>query len=251
MDLSQPKFTQNIQPSTSSSGHFGNLTFKKAVSLLVVFTFALIIWQIISSPMVVTVNGIGEVSVPATNAIISLTVASSADDSSVSINACKAKSQSIKNLLITKGISEEDISESQITSYPATLVASGSTGYQSSIQMSFKTVHVSNVSELVASLYSAGASLVNQPVLSVENKDELEAKAVNDALKDAKQQASKIGLKNFKFIRKAIVLTEQSSSTTSTTTTKADIETQQENQEASLNGVFKIAKVVTISYKMW
>ena len=92
---------------------------------------------------------------------------------------------------------------------------------------------------------------MNQPILTVENQDKLEDQAVKDAFKDAKKQAFQMGLKNFKFIKKAIALTEQSSSTTSTATTKADIETQQENQEASLNGVFKIVKVVTISYKMW
>jgi len=248
MDLPTPKFTQKLH---TSNGLFKNFNFKKGVSFLLFFAAALIIWQIIASPLVVTVNGVGEVSVPANNAIISFTITTNADNPDVSINVCKSKFQLIKNMLLEKGIAEEDISESQITSYPANLVIAGTTGYQSSIQVSFKTIHVSNVSRLIASLYSAGATLVNQPILTVENQDELENQAVKDAFKDAKKQASKIGLRNFKFIRKAIALTEQSSSTTSTSTTKADVETQQENQEASLNGVFKIVKVVTISYKMW
>lgn len=230
---------------------FNGVELKKSIFFLILFILVIFIWQWISSPMVVTVQGLGEVSVPATSATISLTVSANAGTSSASIDAVKSKTDNIRTLLIASGISESDISESQVVSYPAGLVVSGVEGFESSIQISAKTSDIAGVSGLVGSLYNAGAALVNQPVLNVEDQDKLEDQATKEALKEARAEINKIGLKNFKFIRKMIAFSEQSSDPTSTSSVRPDFFSQEFTEEAAAKGTFKLAKLVTVSYKLW
>ena len=93
--------------------------------------------------------------------------------------------------------------------------------------------------------------MVSQPVLSAGDQKKLEDEAFDQALKDAKTQAGKIASKNWKFIKKIIALTQQSSASIATATSKADTLTEANNQQTAQNGVFKIVKAVSVSYKMW
>lgn len=206
----------------------------------------------ISSPMVVTVTGVGEVSAPASNATISFTLsASDPSNPQGAVSNVNAKALALRTFLIGQGIAEGDIAESQVTAVPSNLITSGASGYQATIAMAAKTVHVSDISTLVSSLYSQGALVVSQPILSVENQDSLDNQALNSAMKDAKAQATKIGNSNWKFIRKIVSISQVSSPSTSTSTTKADAVTASNDQVAAQNGVFKIVKAVSVSYKMW
>jgi len=134
---------------------------------------------------------------------------------------------------------------------PAGLVVVGSEGFQSTIQMTAKTSNVSGVGDLVGSLYNAGAAMVDQPVLNVEDQDRLEEQATKEALKDAKDQINKISLRNFKFIKKMVAFSEQSSGTTSTSSVRPELFSQELSEGAESKGTFKIAKLVTVSYKLW
>lgn len=209
--------------------------------------FVAYVW--VNSPMVVTVTGSGEVSVPATNATVSFTLSATDNSINSAVTAVSAKASSMRSFLKTKGIAEGDIAQSQVIAVPASLVTAGATGFQATISMAAKTTHVSEVSNLVADLYSNGAVVVAQPVLSVENQGALSQAAFDAALKDAKLQAAAIGNKNLKFIRKIVSVSQVSSPTTSTSTTRA--EDTNTNAQASANGVFKIVSAVSVSYKMW
>lgn len=224
----------------------------KKILLIFVSVFVLILlWTCINSPMIVTVTGTGEVSVPATNATVSFTLSTDDTNSQTAISNVNAKALAVRTFLIGKGVAEGDIAESQVVSVPAALITAGATGYRATISMAAKTTHVSDVSSLVANLYANGALVVSQPVLSVENQDKLEQDAFDAALKDAKSQASMVGRKNWKFIRKIVAVSQASSGTTSTATTKADTLTSANDSVAAQNGVFKIVKAVSVSYKMW
>lgn len=224
--------------------------FKKFLILTGFALLLIIIWAYISSPMVVTVTGSGEASVPATNATVSFTL--SATDPTSSQNAVSnvnAKALAMTTYLTSQGIADTDIAESQVTVVPANLVTTGATGFQATISMAAKTTHVTTISTLISNIYGNGALVVAQPVLSVENQDTLDQQAFDSAMNDAKSQAAKIGNSNFKFIRKIISISQVSSPTTSTSTTKADVTNT--NAVAITNGVFKIVKAVSVSYKMW
>lgn len=212
---------------------------------------AILVWVYVSSPLTTSVTGVGEVSVPATNATVSFTISASADSPQSAISGVKSKADTLTNFLISKGTAETDIAQGQVSAVPASLVTQGAGGFQASITMAAKTVHVSSVSELVSDLYANGASVVSQPVLSVENADELEKQAYNQAVRDAKSQAGRVALSNWKLLRKIISISQSTSGSTSTATTKADVLTGEGDPVALENGVFKIVKAVTVTYKMW
>ena len=240
-------FTQNLR-----NGFLEKVNIKKYIFPFLAIIFFMVFWQWISSPMIVTVVGIGEVNVPATNAAISFNI-SAIDSSSPqgAISSVSARADAIRRILIDFGIDEKDITQSQVYTLPAKFVTAGAMGFQASIAMSVKTTQVSKISDLVASLYANGVGMVSQPVLSVENKQALNMQAYESAIKDAKKKAAKIGNKNWKFIRKIIMINSQSSGTTSTSTTNADASDQTETNGVPQNGVFKIIEAVSISYKMW
>jgi len=52
-------------------------------------------------------------------------------------------------------------------------------------------------------------------------------------------------------VRKIVAVSQQTSGSTSTATSRADVITESTSQEAAANGVFKIVKAVSVSYKMW
>ncbi len=225
--------------------------FKKVLLAFGVLILVILLWTWVSSPMVVTVTGTGEVSVPATSATVSFSISSQDTSAQGAIAGVKGKVDAVKQMLKASGISEEDIVESQLTVVPASLITQGASGFQAQVVMSAKTIHVTAISDLISNLYNQGVAVVSQPVLAVEKVDELEAKAMDQALKDARSKASKIALKNWKLVKKMIALTQQSSASTATATSKADTLTEANNQQAAQNGVFKIVKAVSVSYKMW
>ncbi len=258
MEPADSRFTANFGPaptpvSESSPSPLGkidwaNLGIKKYLILVLAVLLFIIIWTYANSPLVVTVTGSGEVSVPATNATLSFTLSATDNSISGAVSTVQGKADTMRSYLISKGVAEGDIAQSQVTAVPAALVTPGAGGFQATISMAAKTTHVTSVGGLVSDLYTNGALVVAQPVLSVENQNSLDQQAFNSAMKDAKSQAWAIGLSNWKLIQKIISISQVSSPTTSTSTTKADILA---TGAAQTNGVFKIVKAVSVSYKMW
>jgi uncharacterized protein YggE len=234
--------------------HFGSMDLRKKGLGLLGIAIAVVVlgflWTWTTSPMIITVNGIGEVSVPAEAATLSFTVQMSSGTAQGAIDQVKNSANALTQILKGTGVSDTDIAEAQVTVIPAGSVSQAASGYIASITMAAKTTDVAKVNSLIATLYGNGVTLVSQPILSVEKKDELEKKALDLAIKDAKKQAGDMAWKNLKPIRKIISITQASSSSTSTATSKADATTQAENLGTE-NGVFKIVKAVSISYKMW
>jgi len=260
MDPVQP-ISSNTQPIAPPPQRDSRMTMRFGGGPKQYFIYALLglagvivvgfLWTWVTSPMILSVTGTGEVSVPAETATVTFSLAASGQSASAAAAGVKARAASITEILKASGIAEEDIYETQASIVPAAAVIQGGTGYQASISMGAKTVHVSSVSDLVSTLYSGGATIVSQPVVSVGDESDLEQQAFNDALKDAKSKAGKIALRNLKFIRKIVAITQITSPTTTTVTSKADLLTGTDSEAAALNGVFKIRKTVSVTYKMW
>lgn len=220
----------------------GAWTMKKVIGVFVAIILTAFMINWIYSPLVVTVTGTGELTVPASSATISLTV--TATDATVrgAIEQTKARSANLRQVLRANLIEEKDIMESQVTAVPAAAYTAGASGFQASLNLGATTSDVNGVDNLVAALYNAGAAVVAQPVLSADKQEELEAKALDQAMADAKKQAAGMARQNWKLIKKIVSITQASSGSTATVTTKAE----------SLGGnEFKIAKAVQVVYKMW
>lgn len=223
----------------------------KYLGYLIFVLFVLFAYSWINSPMIITVTGTGEVSAPAESATLTFSLSSNAESAQGSTDKVKELSFRIKETLKTNGIPESDIYEASIVVLPAASVVPGSTGYQSTLSMGVKTTQVNNLDGLTSSLYSSGALVVTQPVFSVGIGQKLEDDAYNLAIKDAKGKANKIALSNLKLIKKIVLIEQSSSAKTSTVTSKADSVTQIDNNLSAEDGLIKISKVVSVSYKMW
>lgn len=207
-------------------------------------------WEWITSPMVVTVTGIGTKTVPASSVSVSFAVADTAATPVNAITSVKAKTETLRKFLIQRGVSVDDIVESQINVVPAQTTA-GATQYQASVSMGAKTADVATVGDFIVSLYGNGAAFVSQPIVSAENQDKLNQGALDDAMKDARKQANQIGMKNWKFIKKIIGIAQANSGSSTTVTSQGGTPPSGTDQSAALNGVFKITQAVSVSYKMW
>ena len=194
--------------------------------------------------MVVTVTGKGELSVPASSASISYSLSAVDSSAQGAVNQVKQKIANINSVILDYGITQGDILESQITVSPDAITQRL---FVASTAQGFKLTNVDTVNDLISSLYSSGAEVVSQPLLNAENQGDLEQEAFDLALKDAKTQAGKIALKQLKFIRKIVFVSQESSGTTSTIASKdTDLETG-----GVFGTTFKLSKQVSVSYKMW
>ncbi|WKZ25527.1 MAG: SIMPL domain-containing protein [bacterium] len=214
--------------------------------LLLIFVYS---W--ITSPMIVSVTGSGEVTAVAETATMTFTLSVNSDSPQNALALVKNLATSIKQNLATSGIPESSLYESQATVVPASAVTVGATGFQAVISMGLKTNQINNLDAITNSLYSQGASIVSQPILTVGNIEELEKDAYNLAIKNAKKKAGSIALSNLKPIRKIVLIEQSQTQPSSTVTTKADIASQVEMNISPDDGLIKISKVVSVSYKMW
>lgn len=226
-------------------------TFKKVLMLFALLLFVIFIYQWASSPMVITVVGSGEVSATAENVTVTFSIGGKGDTASSALSDLNSRKEKIREALKNLSVLESDIYEQQATVYPSSLAVSGASGFTASASMGFKTVLVNNVDSLTSTLYTLGASVVSQPILSIKDKDTLDQKAYDLALKDAKSKANRIGNRNLKFLKKIILVQESQQNPTSTVTSKPDTVTQIDYNIAAETGVIKVQKLLSVSYKMW
>jgi uncharacterized protein YggE len=223
---------------------------RNIVAVIVSAIALMIVWVWYSNPLVITVTGTGEVSVPAQNATLSFIVSSSSANINDAIGGVNTKATQVKTAISSFGIGEEDITQTQVSVIPPALIGSGAVNYSATITLTAKVSDYSIVNSLISTLYAKGADYVSQPVLSVDDPAKLESQALSLAMKDASKKANEMSLKSLKFLKKRVVLTQVSSPTTSSTTTKttpaqADITTP------TTGDSFKVTKVVSVTYKMW
>ncbi len=219
----------------------------KLLGGIIVIAVAVFVWSWINSPLIVTVVGTGEVSVPATVSTLSLTVTGSASDAATAISSARAKADSLKNILKQTGISETNIATAQISVTPPSALLS-STNFIASLAVGADKIPASKTEGLISALYSGGATLVSQPVVSFADQNLLEEEAFNQAMYDAQRQADIIAKKDHKVIKKIIAVTQ---STTPASTVTSQTDNSSFNPAAYKNTSFKIFKSVSVSWKMW
>lgn len=192
----------------------------------------------IFSPTEVMVAGVGTVSVPATSATFNVTVTSSNDAANVALTDLRSKVSNIKKVLGDINIGSDNITETQVTITPSAAIVPNAKGYQAMETLTVKTGNVPMAAEMVVNMYASGATIVSQPVVTVENQEKLEKEALSKALTKAKQSLSDtIG---FRPIHKIIGI-QQASSGNTATVTKATTD----------NSTFEVTKAVSVIYRVW
>lgn len=202
------------------------------------------IYQWLSNPMLISVSGVGEVSVPATKAIVSLTLSETDTTPDGALAKIQDRAIQVRDYMKQKGFSEITTTQPQLV--PAALLSSSLTGYQVTVSMGGSTTQLNNLNKIVAGFYGMGAAVVSQPVLAVEDEAKLVDQALADALKKADEQAGQLARKHWKLIRLVAAVEQADSGTTSTSTSEKDSET-----EVASGDMFKISKAVSVTYRLW
>jgi uncharacterized protein YggE len=202
------------------------------------------IYQWMSNPVLISVSGVGEVSVPATKAIVSLTISEQDATPEGALTKIQDKAIQLRDYMKQKGFSEITTTQPQLV--PANLIAAGLTGYQVSVSMGGSTTQLNNLNSIMAGFYGIGATVVSQPVLAVEDEAKLVDQALADALKKADEQARQLAWKKWKFIRLVASIQQADSGVTSTSTSEGGADA-----EVDSGDMFKISKAVSVTYKLW
>lgn len=210
------------------------------VALLVLF----FVWRYITNPLVITVTGSGKVVVPATTARVTATVVDTADTAESVEISLKTKISSVRLAMVNGGVKEESLSQSQIQITPLAAVVSGAKGFSATVSIVGQSSDVANINTLLVKVYQAGASLVSQPVIEVNNEQQLENDALKMALKEADANAKYLAKLNWKLIKRVASVQQASSGNTSTTTKVAE-------KDGVLSSSFEVAKAVSVVYYLW
>lgn len=207
------------------------------IGLIVIVSLVSGMW--VFSPTEVAVTGIGKVSVPASNATFNVTVNSINDNVDTALIELQTKVANLKTILINASIPSDNITETQVTITPAAAIVASAKGYQAMVTMSVKMSNVTVVNDIVTRMYANGATLVSQPVVSIEDQSTLEKQALKQALTQAKQNlADTVG---FRPIRKIIGIQQASSGNTATTTKAVE----------GSDSEFEVVRAVSVTYRVW
>jgi uncharacterized protein YggE len=207
------------------------------VGLAVIVSIVFGMW--VFSPTEVVVSGIGKVSVPATAATFNVTVSVSGDTAATALVALKASTDNLKSKLSVLNIIADNVTETPITVTPAAAVVANAKGFQALTTLTVKMNNITAVPEVVAAMYESGATLVSQPVVSVEDQSKLEKEALEEALSQARKNLNDtVGLRPIK----KIIGIEQASSGNVATVTKATPDNVSE---------FEVSRAVAVTYRVW
>lgn len=207
------------------------------IGLMILAVVALGMW--VFSPTEVVVTGIGKVSVPATSATFNVTISTTSDSANAALTDLRAKVAAIKKTLSDINIGADNITETQVSLTPAAAVVASAKGFQAMTTLTVKTSNVVMASEIVVNMYASGATIVSQPVVSVEDQAKLEAEALREALKNAKSNLGQtVGLRP---IRKVVGIEQASSGNTATS-----LKVAKDNK-----GAFEVVKAVSVTYRVW
>lgn len=207
------------------------------------------LWKWVTTPMLVTVTGTGTVAVPATSASLSITVTSAQSSVAGALSDVQTKVAAVKDVLTKNNVPAEQVSVSQVQVTPAGALVAGASGYQAAIVLSAKTVYVSGLDGLIGQLYGAGATIVGQPVVAVENQGALQASAIAKATQNAADNLGMLPVTKWHLIRKVVSVTQASSGSTSTTTKPGTGSAP--DSAAATNGTFEVAQGVSVTYALW
>lgn len=211
-----------------------------ALTIFVLF----FVWRYVSNPLVVTVTGTGKVSVPATSARFTVSVIATSDSVDSAVTDLNAKISSLRLAMVNGNVNEKNISQSQTQITPLSAVVSGAKGYSATAVIYGQTNDVLKITDLVVSLYNAGASVVSQPVIEVSNQQELENTALKSAMNEASTNARYLAKIKRKLFKKVVSIQQASSGNVATAT-------KTEASDKGATSSFEVAKAVSVVYWMW
>ena len=192
----------------------------------------------------VTVTGTGKVTVPASTAKISATVVETGEAVDKVESALRGKIGAVRLAMVSGGVTEKSLAQSQVQITPLAAVVSGAKGYSATVLITGESTDIANLNTLVVRMYSSGASIVSQPVVEVSNQTELENQALKMALNEADANAKYLAKLKWKLFKKVSSIQQASSGNSSTTTKTSE-------SNGVVGSSFEVAKAVSVVYYLW
>ena len=162
---------------------------RRVLSVLVSFLLLMGVSAVAFADSEITVNGSGEVLVPADAAIVSLGV--SAVEHEVLAAQAKANEAiaSIRAALISGGISETDINTDYYAMYDYSSGREELTAYNANSTLAIRVNDIEKVGEVIDTAFGAGANTLNGISFSATDTSEAREKAMRAAVDDARAKA--------------------------------------------------------------
>lgn len=165
---------------------------RKVISALLSFLILMLLPVIAYADSEITVNGLGEIQIPADIAFVSLGV--SAQDHDV-LQAQKKANETIaavRAALIADGIAEQDINTDFINIYAMYDYSSGTeqlAAYNANSTLAIRVTDIERVGEVIDLAFAAGANTLNGISFSATDTSEAKNAAMRAAVEDAMAKA--------------------------------------------------------------
>ena len=175
----------------------------KYILIAILAIAGIFIYKYYSSSLLITVSGIGEVTVPATSASLTISVSENGESRESALAGLKTKVAGVRNILERSGVNNEEIVETDNNIEPIALIGQPA-GFRAITTLGAKISKPGNMPSLSDSLYQNGALFVSQPILSSEDREVWEDKAIDVAKANADEKAAKLAKKYGKSIKKVV-----------------------------------------------
>lgn len=174
-------------------------------------------------PTVITVTGEGVVETVPSQARIIATLGYSAGKGHDALRGARQLLEAITVTLTTQGIKEEEI---RTLSFSVTSAGTGETRiYRATGALEVTVSDIKKVDQIAETLLSLGVSDITSISFTVKDAKELEKKAVDEAIANAKERAKEIAKASGKRLTRLVSVTTSETGEASTLTTKGGVQT--------------------------
>ena len=140
----------------------------------------------------VTASGTGTTQAVPDTAEMSFGVTTTSANAKSALDEASRGAAQIASAVKKQGIAAEDIQTQDVSVYPQTVDQNGRqviTGYQASLTVTVKVRDISKLGQVISAANGAGANDINGPTFTVADPAPARAKAIEEAVADARKSA--------------------------------------------------------------
>jgi len=140
----------------------------------------------------VTASGSGTTQAAPDTAEMSFGVTTTSSNAKSALDDASKIAAQIASAVKKQGIADKDIQTRDVSVYPETTEQNGKqviTGYQASLNVRVKVRDIAKLGEIISAANAAGANDISGPTFSVDDPAPARARAIDEAVADARQSA--------------------------------------------------------------
>jgi uncharacterized protein YggE len=140
----------------------------------------------------VTASGAGTTQAVPDTAEMAFGVTTLSPNAKSALDEASRSAEQIASAVKKQGVAGEDIQTQDVSVYPQTVDQNGKqviTGYQASLSVRVKVRDISKLGEIISAANAAGANNVSGPSFTIDDPAPARAKAIDDAVADARKSA--------------------------------------------------------------